>query len=55
MSTLHDRRLPRRRRFVPGQFAGAIRLALLMGASAVLLVIGIGPVLAWFFIWRHGA
>ena len=37
MSSLHDRRLPRRRRFVPGQFADAIRLALLMGTSALLL------------------
>ena len=54
MSSLHDRRQPRRR-FVPGQLADAIRLAVLMGASAALLAIGIGPTLAWFFVWRHGA
>lgn len=55
MSSLHNRRQPRRRRFVPGQFADAIRLAVLMGASAALFAIGIGPTLAWFFVWRHGA
>lgn len=53
MSSLHNRRLPRRRRFVPGQLADAIRLAVLMGASALLLAIALGPVLAWFFVWRH--
>lgn len=55
MSSLHNRHLPRRRRFVPGQFADAIRLAVLMGEIAVLVAIGIGPTLAWFFVWRHGA
>ena len=54
MSSLHDRRQPRRRRFVPGQLADAIRLAVLMGASAALLAIGIGPTLAWLLVWRHG-
>ena len=55
MSSLHDRRQPRRRRFGPGHLADAIRPAVLMDASAALLAIGIGPTLAWFFVWRHGA
>lgn len=53
MSTLHDRRLPRRRRFVPGQLADAIRLAVMIGANVALLAVAVGPVLAWFLVWRH--